>query len=93
MLSDMQEGFRKGFNTLRQARNLINALEDAATYGNNIYTVYVYFASAFNMVDQDKLLQIMYDLGVSEHIIDIIKHIYTDNTTRIKARELDAAPS
>ena len=35
------------------------------------------------MVDHDKLLCIMYDLGIPTDIIEVVKNIYTDNRTII----------
>lgn len=85
MLSSGQEGFRSHKNTSRQLRNLLQVIEDAALTGSNLYILYVDFSSAFNMVDQDKLLVIMYDLGFPTDAIEIIKGIYTDSTTRVQA--------
>jgi hypothetical protein len=43
ILSSSQEGFRKRRGTARQLRNLVNALEDAKMYGNNLYCMYIDF--------------------------------------------------
>ena len=40
-----------------------NVLSDAKLFGEDIYLMYVDFSSAFNTIDHDKLLIIMYDLG------------------------------
>ena len=85
MLSSSQEGFRKHKNTNRQLRNLLQVIEDAALTGKNLYNVYIDFSSAFNMVDHDKLLCIMHDLGFPTDAIEIVKNIYSDSTTRIIA--------
>jgi hypothetical protein len=47
---------------MQQAQTIIMALEDARATNQNIYMLAVDF-SAPNMLDQDKLLQIMFDLG------------------------------
>jgi hypothetical protein len=63
ILSPNQKGFRQASTTMQQAQTIIMALEDARATNQNIYMLAVDFSSAFNMLDQDKLLQIMFDLG------------------------------
>lgn len=85
MLSAAQEGFRVNKHTGRQLTNYLHVIEDAALAGSNLYVLYVDFSSAFNMVDHDKLLMIMYDLGFPVDAIEIVKNIYTGATTYIRA--------
>jgi len=85
MLSSAQEGFRAHRNTSRQLSNLMHVIEDAALTGSNLYTLYVDFSSAFNMIDQDKLLITMYDLGYPTDSIEVVKGAYTDAITHIQA--------
>ena len=63
LLATCQEGFRPYRNTIRQLQMAVNALEDAKLHNQNLYALYVDFTSAFNTIDHDKLLQIMFDLG------------------------------
>ncbi len=46
--------------------------------------LYIDFSSAFNTIDHDKLLQIMYDLGFPTDAINVIEDLYTNATTHIK---------
>ena len=62
ILSPAQKGFRKWANTMEQLQLLIMALEDARDTGQDIFNIQVDFCSAFNTLDHDRLLQIMYDL-------------------------------
>jgi ribonuclease HI len=87
ILSSTQEGFRVKKSTHRQIMNLIQAIEDSALTKKNLYVMYVDFSSAFNTIDHDKLLQIMYDLGFPCDAIDTVKHIYTDTTTQISTHK------
>ena len=84
ILGDSQEGFRRGRNTQRQLANLLNALEDAKHTRRNIYLMYVDFSSAFNTVDHDKLLQLMWDMGFPWHAVQAVRSLYTGATTVIK---------
>jgi exonuclease III len=79
-----QEGGIMGRDTKRQLRNHINAFEDAHHAQQDLYCMYVDFSNAFNMVDHDKLLCIMYDLGIPTDAIEVVKGIYDGNKTVIK---------
>ena len=78
-----QEGGLLGRNTHRQIRMLINAFEDAHHFHQDLFLLYVDFSSAFNLVDHDKLLCIMYDLGLPEDIIDVVRDLYQGAGTAI----------
>ena len=70
-------------DTRRQLRTLINAFEDAHHLKQDLFCLYVDFSSAFNMVNHDKLLCIMHDLGVPPDAIDVIRDIYTTHRTTV----------
>jgi hypothetical protein len=48
-----------------------------------IYMLAVDFSSAFNMLDQDKLLQIMFDLGFPTDAVDAVRSLYEGATTSV----------
>ena len=83
IISPVQEGFRRFHNAHRQARQLIHIIKDAELTSQNLYALYVDFSSAFNCVDHDKLLCIMYDLGFPTLSINVVWDIYTNSITRI----------
>ena len=84
ILSSSQEGFRKKKGTARQIMMMLNLLNDARLYGKNFYMLYIDFSSAFNTIDHDKLLMIMYDLGFPVDCIEVIKDLYTNAATEYK---------
>ena len=83
-LSSSQEGFRREKGTIRQLQNVMNVMSDAKICQQDLYLLYVDFSSAFNTIDHDKLLCIMYDLGFPADVIEIIKDLYTGAVTRVK---------
>ena len=85
ILSSAQEGFRANRGTHRQLTNLLHIIEDAALTNQDLYIAYFDFSSAFNMVDHDKLLCTMYDLGFPTDAIDTVKGIYHGATTSMVA--------
>ena len=84
ILSNSQEGFRRYRNTMRQLHTLVNVLSDAKLSEQNLYMLYIAFSSAFDTIDHDKLLQIMYDLGFPTDAINVIGDLYTNATTKVK---------
>ena len=86
ILSPAQQGFRVQRSTHQALNSLVHAIEDAAIYKQDLYVSYYDFSSAFNMVDHDKLLCIMYDLGFTEDTIDAVKSIYDGATTHISLK-------
>jgi hypothetical protein len=86
ILSPAQHGFRAQRSTHQALNNLVHTIEDAAIYNQDLFVAYFDFSSAFNMVDHDKLLCIMYDLGFTEDAIDAVKSIYHAATTHISLR-------
>ena len=62
----------------------MNVLSDAKSTEQELRMLHVDFNSAFNTIDHDKLLQVMYDLGFPTDAINVIANLYTNATTRIK---------
>ena len=72
-------------NTIRQLTLMTLTLQDAALTGQNIYTAYIDFSSAFNTINHDKCcFQIMYDLGIPEDAIRNVRHLYSNATTSVE---------
>ena len=83
MLHVCQEGGITQKNTQRQLQNLINAFSDAAHTKQDIFTTYLDFSSAFNMVDHDQLLRTMYDIGIPTDAIEVVKDVYSSHKTTV----------
>ncbi|GLC61481.1 hypothetical protein PLESTB_001761100 [Pleodorina starrii] len=84
LFSEAQEGFLKHRNTERQILNLLHSIEDAGLTRRDLYILYVDFSSAFNTIDHDKLLQIMYDLGLPLDLIEVVRDLYSQARTCIR---------
>ncbi|KXZ43206.1 hypothetical protein GPECTOR_98g790 [Gonium pectorale] len=79
-----EEGYLRQRNTERQIHNVLHAIEDAALTGRDLLMLYVDFTSAFNTIDQDKLLMVLYDLGYPTDLIEVIANLYPKASTRIR---------
>ena len=53
-------------------------------FGEDIYQLFIDFSSAFNTIDHDKLLIIMYDLGFPGDCIEVTKDPYANARTELK---------
>ena len=65
--------------------NVLNALEDAKLHSRDVFMLYIDFSSAFDMVDHDKLLQLMWDMGFPLHAVQAVQGLYTGASTSIRA--------
>jgi len=92
ILSTCQEGFRKDKSTYRQLLNLLHNIEDASLFQQDLYAAYFDFSSAFNMIDHQKLLCIMHNLGFTHDTIDTVKGIYTNSNTHILLNNTPGQP-
>jgi len=92
VLCDSQEGFRRRRSTQRQLANLLNALEDAKHCHRNVYCTFIDLSNAFDSLDHDKLLQLMWDQGFPAHAVEVVKGLYTGATTTILTNFGESAP-
>jgi hypothetical protein len=84
ILSHAQEGCLKHRGTMRQARNLINCIEDGALTKQDLYVTCIDVSSAFNVINHTLLLGIMARLGFPDDASTAVKSIYTNSVTCIR---------
>ena len=84
LLTYTQGGFRNKRTTADQLELLTMLLEDARLHQQDIYLAMIDFTEAFDTIDHDNLLVILYDLGFPTDAIEVVKHLYTGATTSIK---------
>jgi ribonuclease HI/exonuclease III len=83
IVSSCQEGFRKHRNTTRQLQNYLHVIEDAALTNQDLFVTYIDLSNAFNTVEHDRLLWVMYDMGLPCDLIDVVHNLYSDASTTI----------
>ena len=76
-LSDVQTGFRKSRGTRDQIANILWIMEKAREFQKNIYFCFIDYAKAFDRVDHHKLLKILKDMGISDHLTYLLRNLYT----------------
>eukprot|EP00983_Pelagomonas_calceolata_P064702 1148250-Pelagomonas_calceolata.AAC.2 len=79
-----QAGIRNQKDTIHQLQNVIMELEVAKAFGKDIYALIVGFPSAFHTTDHNRMLWIMYDLGIPTDAIETVKKLYETATTQVR---------
>ena len=87
-----QEGFRHHKSTGRQLRLLTQTLEDSKLSNRNLFIAQLDFSSAFNSIDQPRLLHIMTSCGFPSDAVAIVQDLYTNATTTLSTGHTTSAP-
>ena len=85
-LPDVQAGFRKGRGIRDQIANIRWVIRKAREFQKNIYFRFVDYANAFDCVDHNKLWEILKEMGIPDHLICLLRNLYT---VRKQQLELD----
>ena len=75
-LPDVQPEFRKGRGTRDQIANIRWIMEKAREFERNIYVCIIDYAKAFDCVDHNKLLKILKEMGIPDHLICLLRNMY-----------------
>ena len=75
-LPDVQAGFRKGRGTRDQIANICWIMEKAREFQKNIYFRFIDYAKAFDCVDHNKLLKILQEMGIPDHVTCLLRNLY-----------------
>ena len=74
-LPGVQAGFRKGRGTRDQIANIHEITEKAREFQKNIYFCSMDYAKAMT-VDQNKLWKILKQMGLSDHLTRLLRHLF-----------------
>ena len=67
-LPNVQAGFRKGRGTRDQIANVHWIIKKAREFQKNIYFCFIDYAKAFDCVDHHKLLKILKEMEIADHL-------------------------
>ena len=81
-LPDVQAGFRKGTGTRDQIANICWTYEKAREFQKNIY--FIDYAKAFDCVDHNKLLKILKEMGIPDHLTCLLRNLYADQEAIVR---------
>src|SRR6266478_2252790 len=79
-----QCGFRRGFRIEDNLFVLTQVKEMATKQGKNLIGGFIDIKKAYDMVDREKLFDIMISEGIQDAWVELLKDVYTDNEIFIK---------
>ena len=82
----MQAGFRKGRGTRDQIANIHWIIKKARAFQKNIYFCFIDYAKAFDCVDQDKLWEILKEMGIPDHLTCLLINLYAGQEAIVKTQ-------
>jgi len=83
-LPDVQAGFRKGRGTRDQITNICWIMEKAREYQKSIYFCFIDCAKAFHCVGQNKLWNILKEMGIPDHVICLLRNLYAGQEATVR---------
>ena len=82
-LPDVQAGFRKGRGTRDQIA-IRWMMEKAREFQKSIYFCFIDYAKAFDCVDHNKLLKILKDIGIPDHLTCLLRNLYAGQEVTVR---------
>ena len=83
-LPDSQAGFRKGRGARHQIANIRWIIEKAREFQKNIYFCFTDYAKAFDCVDCNKLLKILQEMGIPDHLTCLLRNLYAGQKATVR---------
>ena len=75
-IPDEQAGFRKGRRTRYEIANIHWIIEKAREWQKNIYFCFTDCAKACDCVDDNKLWEILKEMGIPDHLTYLLRNLY-----------------
>ena len=83
-LPDVQAGLRKGRRTRDQIANIRWIMEKAREFQKNIYFCFVDYTKAFDCVDDNKLWEILQEMGIPDHLTFLLRNLYAGQEETVR---------
>ena len=83
-LPDVQAGLRKGRATRNQIANIHCIMKKAREFQKNICFCFIDYAKAFDCVDHNKLWKILQEMGISDHLICLLRNLYAGQEATVR---------
>ena len=83
-LPDAQAGFRKGRGIRDQITNIHWIIEKAREFQKNIYFCFIDYTKAFDCVDQNKVWNILQEMGIPEHLTCLLRNLYAGQEATVR---------
>ena len=83
-LPRVQAGFRKCRGIRNQIANIRWIIEKAREFQKNICFCFIDYAKAFDYVDHNKLWKILKEMGMSDHLICLLRNLYAGQEATVR---------
>ena len=83
-LPDVQAGFRKGRGTRDQIANICWIIEKGREFQKNIYFCFIDYAKFFDYEDDNKLWNIVKEIGIPDHLICLLRNLYEGQEATVR---------
>ena len=83
-LPDVQAGFRKGRGTRDQIANIRWIIEKGRRFQKSIFLCFIDYTKTFDSVDQNKLLKILTEMRIAEHLTCLLRNLYAGQEARVR---------
>ena len=83
-LPDVQAGFRKSRGTREIVASVCWIIKKAREFQKNIYFRFIDYAKAFDCVDHNKLWEILKEMGISDHLICLLRNLYAGQEVTVR---------
>ena len=70
--------------TRDQIANIRWIIGEAREFQKNIYFCFIYYAKAFDCVDNNKLCKIMKEMGIPEHLTCLLRNLYAGQEATVR---------
>ena len=83
-LPDVQAGFRKGRGTRDQIASICWIIEKAREFQKNVYFCFIDYAKAFDLVDHNKLWEILKEMGIPDDLTCLLRNLYASQEATVR---------
>ena len=83
-LPNVQAGFRKGRGTRDQIANISWIIKKAREFQKIIYFCFIDYAKGFVCVYHNKLLKILKEMGLPEHLTCLLRNVYAGQEATVR---------
>ena len=83
-LPDVQAAFRKGRGIRDQITNIHWIMEKAREFQKNICFCFIDYAKAFDYVDHKKLLEILKEMAIPDHLTCLLRKLYAGQEATVR---------
>ena len=83
-LPHVRPGFRKDRRTRDQIANICWTIKKAREFQKNINFCFIDYAKASDCVDHNKLWKILKEMGISDHLICLLRNLYAGQEVTIR---------